>query len=98
MILAYASVVGGTLLSPLHLCLVMTKDYFRADWKGIFGFLWIPVAFILMVGLLMALVLKGPAHVILGENHGKNDVEGLGIDRVPLLNVDVSRMSSRCGG
>ncbi len=34
MMLAFASGICGNMISPLHLCLVLTKDYFQADWGG----------------------------------------------------------------
>jgi integral membrane protein (TIGR00529 family) len=34
--LAFASGFIGVLLSPLHLCLILTKEYFRADLSGIY--------------------------------------------------------------
>jgi len=57
MVLAFASGIGGDLLSPFHLCLVLTKDYFRADLKGVYRLLWFPVACILFVGMLMTFFL-----------------------------------------
>jgi hypothetical protein len=54
MMLAFAGGIGGVLLSPLHLCLVLTKEYFRADWKGMYRFIWFPVVSILVAGLLWA--------------------------------------------
>jgi hypothetical protein len=56
MMLAFASGIAGDLLSPFHLCLVLTKDYFHAEWKGIFRLLWVPVASLLGVALLMTYV------------------------------------------
>jgi hypothetical protein len=56
MMLAFASGIAGDLLSPFHLCLVLTKDYFHAEWKGIFSLLWVPVASLLGVALLMTYV------------------------------------------
>jgi len=53
--LAFASGIGGTLLSPLHLCLVLTKEYFQADWKGVYRLVWIPVTSVLAVGFLVTL-------------------------------------------
>jgi integral membrane protein (TIGR00529 family) len=50
--LAFASGICGDLLSPFHLCLILTKDYFRADLKGVYRFIWIPTASILGVALL----------------------------------------------
>jgi integral membrane protein (TIGR00529 family) len=51
--LAFASGICGDLLSPFHLCLILTKDYFRADIRGVYRFIWIPTASILIVALLM---------------------------------------------
>ena len=53
MMLAFASGISGDLLSPFHLCLVLTRDYFKADLKGVYRLLWFPVASIVMIGLLM---------------------------------------------
>jgi integral membrane protein (TIGR00529 family) len=58
MMLAYASGISGDLLSPFHLCLVLTKDYFKADLKGVYRFIWIPVTSILMVGFLITILFK----------------------------------------
>lgn len=56
MMLAFASSMSGDLLSPFHLCLILTKDYFQADLKGVYRFLWIPVASLLVVGLLVSFI------------------------------------------
>lgn len=53
MTLAFASGISGDLLSPFHLCLILTKDYFRADLKGVYRFIWMPTTFILVVALLL---------------------------------------------
>jgi uncharacterized protein len=55
MMLAFASGICGNMVSPLHLCLVLTRNYFRADWRGIYRLLWLPVASVLILGLLIAL-------------------------------------------
>jgi hypothetical protein len=34
--IAFVSGYAGVLLSPLHLCLILTKDYFKADILGIY--------------------------------------------------------------
>ena len=44
-LLAYAGGLMGIMVSPVHLCLVLTKRYFNARFKGIFKIL-IPVIFI----------------------------------------------------
>ncbi len=56
MMLAFASGIAGDLLSPFHLCLVLTKDYFKADLKGVYRLLWVPVASLLGVALLMTYI------------------------------------------
>jgi uncharacterized protein len=56
MMLAFASGIVGDLLSPFHLCLVLTKDYFKADLKGVYRLLWVPVASLLGVALLMTYI------------------------------------------
>ena len=53
--LAFASGICGNMVSPLHTCLVLTKDYFHADWGGIYRLLWAPVASVLVLGLLIVL-------------------------------------------
>jgi integral membrane protein (TIGR00529 family) len=52
-VLAFASGISGDLLSPFHLCLVLTKDYFRADLKGVYRFVWAPTVLIVAVALLI---------------------------------------------
>jgi integral membrane protein (TIGR00529 family) len=56
MMLAFASGIAGDLLSPFHLCLVLTKDFFRADLKRVYRLLWVPVASLLGVALLMTYI------------------------------------------
>lgn len=36
---AYAAGFAGVLLSPVHLCLALTKEYFEARWGGIYKYL-----------------------------------------------------------
>ena len=36
---AYAVGFVGVLLSPVHLCLLLTKEYFKANWAGIYKLL-----------------------------------------------------------
>ena len=56
MALAFAGGIGGVLLSPLHLCLILTKEYFHADWKGVYWLVWFPVASILIASLVLAVL------------------------------------------
>jgi uncharacterized protein len=58
MMLAFAGGVAGDLLSPFHLCLILTKDYFGADLKGVYRFVWFPVICILSVGVFITLWLR----------------------------------------
>ena len=55
MMLAFSSGICGNMVSPLHLCLVLTRNYFQADWRGIYRLLCLPVASVLILGLLIAL-------------------------------------------
>jgi hypothetical protein len=53
---AYVAGFIGILLSPTHLCLAMTRDYFGAEFRGIYRLLAAPVAclFVAAAGLLIA--------------------------------------------
>jgi len=55
-LVAYTSGFAGVLLSPAHLCLILTRDYFKAKFSGVYKLL-IPPVFI--VYLLMLLYLWG---------------------------------------
>ena len=51
--LAYAGGFAGVLLSPFHLCLIVTREYFKADFKKLYKLLFLPVAFVVLVALLI---------------------------------------------
>jgi integral membrane protein (TIGR00529 family) len=53
LMLAYASGYCGVLLSPLHLCLVLTKDYFNAELRKVYRILLAPVGIVWGVALLL---------------------------------------------
>jgi integral membrane protein (TIGR00529 family) len=53
LMLAYASGYCGVLLSPLHLCLVLTKDYFKAELRKVYRILLAPVGVVWGVALLL---------------------------------------------
>jgi hypothetical protein len=53
MSLSFVGVVAGDLLSPFHLCLLLTKDYFKADLGKVYRFLWVPVISLLVTGVLI---------------------------------------------
>ncbi|GAB4412533.1 MAG: DUF401 family protein [Thermodesulfovibrionales bacterium] len=55
---AFASGYAGVLLSPVHLCLILTRDYFKADIWGIYKKI-IPACLIIMVGALLEHLLFG---------------------------------------
>ncbi len=60
MMLGFAGGICGVLLSPLHLCLVLTREYFQADWKGVYRLIWFPVASILIAGLVWVALFSVP--------------------------------------
>jgi len=51
--LAYAGGFAGVLLSPFHLCLIVTREYFKADLRKLYKLLFLPVIFVVMVALLI---------------------------------------------
>jgi integral membrane protein (TIGR00529 family) len=51
--LAYAGGFAGVLLSPFHLCLIVTREYFEADLRKLYKLLFLPVTFVVMVALLI---------------------------------------------
>lgn len=53
---AYVGGFAGVLLSPVHLCLIVTKQYFKADFKKIYKMLLSPVAFVVLIALAIVLV------------------------------------------
>lgn len=53
---AYAGGFAGILLSPIHLCLIVTKQYFKADFKKIYKMLLSPVAFVVLIALAIVLI------------------------------------------
>lgn len=55
LMLSYASGYCGVILSPTHLCLLMTTDYFKAELKGVYRLLWLPAGVVFCVGLVIIL-------------------------------------------
>lgn len=53
---AYVGGFAGVLLSPVHLCLIVTKQYFKADFKKIYKMLLSPVAFVVLIALAIVLI------------------------------------------
>jgi hypothetical protein len=48
---AFASGFAGVMLSPTHLCLLLTVQYFKADMAGTYRYLYLPVLLVFLVGL-----------------------------------------------
>ena len=48
---AFASGFAGIMLSPTHLCLLLTARYFKADLAGTYRLLYLPVLLVFLVGL-----------------------------------------------
>jgi integral membrane protein (TIGR00529 family) len=48
---AFASGFAGVMLSPSHLCLALTLQYFSADIAGTYSLLYLPVVLVFLVGL-----------------------------------------------
>ncbi len=55
---AYASGFAGILLSPVHLCLVLTKEYYKASFNQIYRILIPPVLFVWLFSLIMFFLYK----------------------------------------
>ncbi len=49
---AFASGFAGVMLSPTHLCLVLTVRYFKADLAGTYRLMYLPILLVFVVGLL----------------------------------------------
>jgi len=54
--LAYAGGFTGVLLSPIHLCLIVTIQHFKADFKKIYRILLPPVALVILIALVIVLM------------------------------------------
>jgi integral membrane protein (TIGR00529 family) len=55
--LAYAGGVAGLLLSPVHLCLALTRAYFKATWGGVYRMI-IPAALLLALTAGLVVLIK----------------------------------------
>lgn len=56
--LAFAAGFLGVLLSPVHLCLILTKEYFKADLWGMYKKIMPAAAFILVAAFLEFMLLR----------------------------------------
>jgi len=55
---AYVSGFVGILLSPAHLCLALTADYFKAEMKDVYKILIGPVCVVFIAALLILIILR----------------------------------------
>ncbi len=58
LMLAYVGGFSGVLLSPVHLCLLFTKEYFKADFKKVYRLLFLPVSLVVLVALAILFLSK----------------------------------------
>jgi uncharacterized protein len=54
--LAYLSGYGAVLLSPMHICLVMTMEFFHADLSKVYRLLIPPVSLVVLTGAVVAVL------------------------------------------
>ncbi|OGC42465.1 hypothetical protein A2Y85_04690 [candidate division WOR-3 bacterium RBG_13_43_14] len=55
---AYASGFAGVLLSPVHLCLCLTKEYFGADFPKVYRFLLPSVLMLFVISIVLLLIYR----------------------------------------
>jgi len=58
LLFAYVSGFCGILLSPAHLCLALTADYFKAELRDVYKILLLPVGVIFSAALLVLIVFR----------------------------------------
>ena len=56
-LVAYAGGLTGLLLSPMHLCLSLTRDYYKAEWGGLYRRL-VPAAGLLIAVVVVVMAVK----------------------------------------
>jgi len=54
--LAFAGCFVGVMISPMHLCLVVTQNYFKADMGKIYKMLILPLIIIALSALILAII------------------------------------------
>ena len=54
--LAYASGFCAILLSPMHVCLVMTREYYHADMNKVYRLLILPVSIVFLTGVAVVFI------------------------------------------
>lgn len=58
LVFAYASGFAGVMFSPVHLCLVLTRDYFNADLSPIYRTMLVPEALVVLVAAVEMVILS----------------------------------------
>jgi integral membrane protein (TIGR00529 family) len=53
---AYISAIAGVLLSPFHLCLITTKEYYKISFKDVYSTILLPVGVIETIAILRGLL------------------------------------------
>jgi integral membrane protein (TIGR00529 family) len=53
--LVYACGFIGVMLSPVHFCLILTKDYFKADLLKVYKLILLPSLFLILLALLLVI-------------------------------------------
>jgi len=56
-LVAYAGGLAGILLSPMHLCLALTRDYYRAEWGGIYRRI-VPAIVLMIIAVVAFMAVK----------------------------------------
>jgi hypothetical protein len=59
LVFAFAAGFAGVMFSPVHLCLVLTKDYFKADLSPIYRTMLVPEILVMAVATVELLLLSG---------------------------------------
>ncbi len=54
--LAYAGGFAGVLLSPVHLCLIVTRNYFKANLSRGYKLLLLPVVFVVLIAFMIVFI------------------------------------------
>ncbi len=55
--LAYIFTMMGYIVSPLHLCLILTQDYFKGNLKRVYQLMAVPLLGLLFTGVILGLLL-----------------------------------------
>lgn len=58
LVVAFAAGYSGMMLSPVHLCFLLTRDYFKAGFHLSYRLLWPCVAVIFITGLTLHIILR----------------------------------------